>query len=124
MVVLFANVSFSLEIYFKDSRSLLIVFLDKKKRSDLEQRLSTILGRPYSDVAPTPGTASLQRTPIFGKMSSRMLSGFRSDELSSATRRWQAREISNVCIVFHNDCLLLNILYRSEERRVGKECVP
>ena len=25
-----------------------------------------------------------------------MLSGFRSDELSTATRKWQAREISNV----------------------------
>ena len=91
---------FSFEIYFKDSRSLLIVFLDKKKRCDLEQHLSTILGRPYSDIAHTPGPASLQRTPIFGEMGSRMLSGFKSDELSTATRRWETREISNVCIVF------------------------
>jgi len=66
---------FSFEIYFKDSRFLLIVFLDKKKRSDLEQHLSTILGRPYSDIAHTPGPASLQQTPIFGEMGSRMLSG-------------------------------------------------
>ncbi|KAF8184760.1 hypothetical protein BJ912DRAFT_973913 [Pholiota molesta] len=85
----------ALEIYFKDSRSLLIVFLDKKKRSDLEQRLSTIIGRSYSEIGITPGLHNLQRTPMFGRMSSRMLSGFRSDELSTATRKWQAREISN-----------------------------
>ncbi|KIM43842.1 hypothetical protein M413DRAFT_26133 [Hebeloma cylindrosporum] len=85
----------ALEIYFKDSRSLLIVFLDKKKRSDVEHRLSTILGRPYSDISHTAAPVSLQRTPIFGKMGSRMLSGFKTDELSTATRRWQAREISN-----------------------------
>ncbi|PPQ94175.1 hypothetical protein CVT25_003811 [Psilocybe cyanescens] len=86
----------ALEIYFKDSRSLLIVFLDKKRRSDLEHRLSTIVGRPYSEIGLTPGPApQTQRTPMFGKMGSRVLSGFRSDELSTATRKWQAREISN-----------------------------
>ncbi|KAF8962103.1 beach-domain-containing protein [Flammula alnicola] len=85
----------ALEIYFKDSRSLLIVFLDKKRRSELEQRLSTIIGRPHSEIGFTPGPQNLQRTPLFGRMSSRMLSGFRSDELSTATRKWQAREISN-----------------------------
>jgi hypothetical protein len=81
---------FSFEIYFKDSRFLLIVFLDNKKRADMEQHLSTILGHPYSDIAHTPGLASLQRMPIFGEMGSRMLSGFKSDELSTVTRRWQA----------------------------------
>ncbi|KAH9476097.1 Beige protein-like protein 1 [Psilocybe cubensis] len=86
----------ALEIYFKDSRSLLIVFLDKKRRSDLEHRLSTIVGRPYSEIGMTPGPApQTQRTPMFGKMGSRVLSGFRTDELSTATRKWQAREISN-----------------------------
>ncbi|KDR79337.1 hypothetical protein GALMADRAFT_223566 [Galerina marginata CBS 339.88] len=84
----------ALEIYFKDSRSLLIVFLDQKRRSELEQRLSTIVGRSYSEITPGPN-AQIQRTPVFGRMGSRMLSGFRSDELSTATRKWQAREISN-----------------------------
>ncbi|KAF8885379.1 hypothetical protein CPB84DRAFT_1837906 [Gymnopilus junonius] len=86
----------ALEVYFKDSRSLLIVFLDKKRRSDLEHRLSSIIGRPYSEIGLTPGpNPHVQRTPVFGRMGSRMLSGFRSDELSTATRKWQAREISN-----------------------------
>ncbi|KAF4609487.1 hypothetical protein D9613_012349 [Agrocybe pediades] len=84
----------ALEIYFKDSRSLLIVFLDKKRRSDLVARLVPITGRPYSELTLTPGQ-TLSRTPVFGRVGSRMLSGFKTDELSTATRKWQAREISN-----------------------------
>jgi len=72
-----------------------MVFLDKAKRSDFETRLSSILGRPYSDLVVTPGFGPL-RTPLLGRMGSKMLSGFKSDELSTATRKWQAREISNV----------------------------
>lgn len=37
----------------------------------------------------------LHRTPLLGKMSAKILSGMR-DELSTAQRKWQAREISNV----------------------------
>ncbi|THV04025.1 beach-domain-containing protein [Dendrothele bispora CBS 962.96] len=82
----------TLEIYFKDSRSLLIVLLDKNKRSDVNHRLSAITAR-ISEV-PTPG---LLRTPLFGKVSAgaRAFSGFWTDQLSTAQRRWQAREISN-----------------------------
>ncbi|KAF5339895.1 hypothetical protein D9611_009101 [Ephemerocybe angulata] len=82
----------ALEVYFKDSRSLLVVFLDKKKRSDIEHRLTAIITKNNTD--PSLSTAPL-RTPLFGRMGSRVLSNFRADELSTATRRWQAREISN-----------------------------
>ena len=89
-----------LEIYFKDSRSLLVVFLDKKRRSDFELHLPSIMGRPPSELVMSPGVASQsQRTPLLGRMGSRMMSGFRVDELSSATRKWQARELSNVCLI-------------------------
>ena len=89
-----------LEIYFKDSRSLLVVFLDKKRRSDFELHLPSIMGRPPSELVMSPGVASQsQRTPLLGRMGSRMMSGFRVDELSSATRKWQSRELSNVCLV-------------------------
>jgi hypothetical protein len=83
----------SLEVYFKDSRSLLIVFLDKNKRLDVHHRLTAIISRLAE--APTPG---LLRTPLFGRVSAgaRVLSGLWNDELSTAQRRWQAREISNV----------------------------
>ena len=88
-----------LEIYFRDSRSLLVVFLDRKRRSDFEQHLPSIMGRPASELIMSPGSASYpQRTPLLGRMSSRVLSGFRADELSTATRKWQARELSNVCL--------------------------
>ncbi|KAG6889353.1 hypothetical protein C0992_005581 [Termitomyces sp. T32_za158] len=77
----------ALEIYFKDSRSLLIVFLDKKKKTEINQRLSSIVGR-YSD------DLSNQKIPMLGRMSSKV-SGWRADELLAAQRKWQAREISN-----------------------------
>ena len=89
-----------LEIYFRDSRSLLVVFLDKKRRSDFEQHLPNIMGRPASELVMSPVAGSQpQRTPLLGRMGSRVFSGFRVDELSTATRKWQARELSNVCLV-------------------------
>ncbi|KAF7329558.1 hypothetical protein MKEN_00218700 [Mycena kentingensis (nom. inval.)] len=81
----------ALEIYFKDSRSLLIVFLDKQRRKDIDRRLNEIIMRynpPEAAISATPG-AGRMRTPRFGKAFSR------NDELSTAQRRWQAREISN-----------------------------
>lgn len=83
----------SLEIYFKDSRSLLVVFLDKERRRDIDQRLFHIVSRfTPPDAVATPGRATGRvRTPRFQKVFQK------GDELSGATRRWQAREISNVC---------------------------
>ena len=58
------------------------------------------MGRPVSELVMSPGSGSYpQRTPLLGRMGSRVLSGFRADELSTATRKWQARELSNVCLV-------------------------
>jgi len=82
-----------LEVYFKDSRSLLIVFLEKQKRVEIDQRLAELVGQHPSDLALTPG---LPRTPKLSRPGSKVTSGFRADELSAAQRRWQAREISNV----------------------------
>ncbi|KAF8882140.1 hypothetical protein BD779DRAFT_1544178 [Infundibulicybe gibba] len=81
-----------LEIYFKDSRSLLVVFLTKQRRSQINQQLSTITTQNSLNIIPTPG---ILRTPLFGRVHARVLSGFRNDELSTAQRKWQAREISN-----------------------------
>lgn len=94
-LVIVCSCRYSIEIYFKDSRSLLIVFLDKKRRSEVGNRLSAIMGRPYTEPAPM----TVQRTPLLGRMGSRMLAGLKNDELSTATRKWQAREISNVCLI-------------------------
>lgn len=81
----------ALELYFKDNRSLLIVFIDKRRRTDIHNRLSQISGA--GGVANGPTTPALLRTPLFGL--SRALAGLRADELMTAQRRWQAREISN-----------------------------
>ena len=82
----------SLEIYFKDSRSLLVVFLDRKRRSEIDHRLTAIIARH----SPEQLNPSILKSPLFGKMGQMVLSGLKSDELASAMRRWQAREISNV----------------------------
>ena len=58
------------------------------------------MGRPPSELVMSPGAGSQsQRTPLLGRMGSKMMSGFRVDELSSATRKWQSEELSNVCLV-------------------------
>ncbi|KAF8635320.1 hypothetical protein AX17_003946 [Amanita inopinata Kibby_2008] len=82
----------ALELYFKDSRSLLIVFLDQKRRSEIDQRLTGIIARHSPEQLISPG---ILKSPLFGKMGQMMFSGFKSDELASAQRKWQTREISN-----------------------------
>ena len=77
------------KLVLKDSRSLLVVFMDKQKRTEIDQRLTSIMMRSGSESAP-------MRTPLFGIVSARVLSGLWADELSTAQRKWQAREISNV----------------------------
>jgi hypothetical protein len=85
-----------LEIYFKDSRSLLIVFLMEQKRAAIDQQLSEIIGRHSSEIPLTPGLPRTPKTPKTPRIGSRVMSGFRVDELSAAQRKWQSREISNV----------------------------
>lgn len=89
----------SLEIYFRDSRSLLVVFLDRKQRRESTSRLSHLIGRMVGD----PGSAGLMKSPFTGKLSAKVSSAFgsrmmagSSDELAIAQRKWQSREISNV----------------------------
>jgi len=84
-----------LEIYLKDSRSVLLVFTDRRKRADMDRRLSSaISGR---SVTLTTGlTPSGLITPFASRFGVRVLAGFGLDELSTAQRKWQAREISNV----------------------------
>ncbi|OJT13456.1 Beige protein -like protein [Trametes pubescens] len=89
----------ALEIYFRDSRSLLVVFIDRKQRQAITGRLSHIIGR----VGPDPSTPGAMKSPFVGRLSSKlsaafsakMLAGFSQDELSIAQRKWQSREISN-----------------------------
>jgi hypothetical protein len=73
------------------------------------------MGRPASELVMSPGAGSSQsqRTPLLGRMSSRrmsMLFGFRVDDLSTATKKWQAREISNVCLLIGRAWLFLFIV--------------
>jgi len=89
-----------LEIYLKDSRSVLLVFTDRGKRTDMDRRLSSAInGRSAAGHTPglTPSlTPSVFKSPFVSKFGARVFAGFRPDELSTAQRRWQAREISNV----------------------------
>ena len=89
-----------IEIYFQDSISLFLVFLDKKNRQTAHQRLSAVLQRRVSMESQS---SALLRSPgipaIFGRVGAKVLSGLRPDELSIAQRKWQTREISNVCFL-------------------------
>ena len=71
--------------------------MDRKQRREIANHLATIIGRAGGD----PGSAGLMKSPFTGKLSgrlsSRILPGFGHDELSIAQRKWQSREISNVC---------------------------
>lgn len=95
----------ALEIYFKDSRSLLVVFLHKRQRQEVTDRLSPIVNRLLYE-APPPSPAMLKSpllSPMMGRLSGKLsaslsakvLTGLRLDELSTAQRKWQTREISN-----------------------------
>ena len=85
-----------LEIYPKDSRSVLLVFTDRRKRTDMDRRLSSAInGRSTTLTASL--TPSGLISPLASRVGARVLAGFGMDELSTAQRKWQAREISNVC---------------------------
>ncbi|KAI0002519.1 beach-domain-containing protein [Russula compacta] len=93
---LFRDVAF--EIYLKDSRSVLLVFTDRRKRTDMDRRLSSaISGRSATSAAGLTAslTPSVLKSPFTSLVGARVFAGFRPDELSTAQRKWQAREISN-----------------------------
>ena len=110
-------IGISLEIYFKDSRSLLVVFTGKDKRHTMGDKLSSMIQgerERYGDTLAPGGGSGLLRSPVVsllsarvsGRTSARAAMGFRADELMTAQRRWQAREISNVRVI-----VLLLLLY-------------
>lgn len=78
----------------KDSRSVFIVFPTQKDRQDIHSKLTFLLSsRPGNDPTISPG--AMLRTPLLSRVSARVFTGGR-DEISTAQRKWQAREISNV----------------------------
>jgi hypothetical protein len=85
---LFQDVGF--EIFFKDSRTLLVIFLDGSRRQAASQMLLSItLKMRTSNPSPTPGS-------IIPKylLRSRSTSAVEK-ELQMAQQRWQNRELSN-----------------------------
>ncbi|KAG8952301.1 hypothetical protein FRC04_004729 [Tulasnella sp. 424] len=84
----------ALEIYFRDSRSILVVFSNKHDRQMLLGRLNAIRIQGLDDMAPgTPTPAKTgQLMALVGQKLPTFLAG---DEIGTAQRRWQNREISN-----------------------------
>jgi len=94
----------SLEIYFKDSRSLLVVFASRKSRQDFSDKLTSSVSL---HIQGPPRSPLVLKTPLLGMVGSRVLNGFK-DEIGTAQRKWQAREISNVRQLL---CFLSNQTY-------------
>jgi hypothetical protein len=79
-----------LEIYMRDSRTLLVVFATAKDRHAIHAKLLSFQSTRTPE--PTPGPL---KTALLSRVSAKVLTGFR-DEIWTAQRKWQAREISNV----------------------------
>lgn len=79
----------------------------------MDRRLSSaISGRSVtSAVGLTPGfTPTILMSPFASMVGARVFAGFRADELSTAQRKWQAREISNVRQIPDLDAMFLLLL--------------
>lgn len=76
----------------RDSRSVFVVFPTQKDRQEVHSKLTFLLSMRTGD---TPGSPGMIRTPLLSRVSARVFTGAR-DEIATAQRRWQAREISNV----------------------------
>ncbi|KAL5530973.1 hypothetical protein ACEPAG_3849 [Sanghuangporus baumii] len=82
----------ALEVYFKDNRSLLIVFPNWKRRQDACDRLTASVAAQRTPASRSP--LILHRSPLLARTAPKFMTGLR-DELATALRKWQAREISN-----------------------------
>ncbi|KAG2136966.1 uncharacterized protein EDB93DRAFT_1253823 [Suillus bovinus] len=86
---LFQDVGF--EIFFKDSRTLLVIFLDKSRRQAASQMLSSIaLKMRTSDSSSTAGHI-IPRSLLRSRSSTSAV----EKELQLAQQQWQNRELSN-----------------------------
>ncbi|KAN0082499.1 hypothetical protein V8E55_008294 [Tylopilus felleus] len=97
----FSNKSFlfrdvALEIFFKDSRTLLAVFLDGAHRHDVSQRLQAIITRHSTQEHVSTLELVLREMSIAMPKGNRRASLSAHDKaLATAQRQWQNREISN-----------------------------
>ncbi|KAF8444038.1 hypothetical protein L210DRAFT_3445126 [Boletus edulis BED1] len=97
----FSNKSFlfrdvALEIFFKDSRTLLAVFLDGARRHDVSQRLQTIIMRHSTQEHVSILGLVLREMSIAMPKGKGRASLIADDKaLATAQRQWQNRKISN-----------------------------
>jgi hypothetical protein len=86
-------------MYFKDSRSLLLVFHSTTDRQYILTKLQAI----QSKVSPDQSISPILRTPLLGIVGTKLASVIAGkEEILVAQKRWQAREMSNV-----RDCKIL-----------------
>ncbi|CAE6451233.1 unnamed protein product [Rhizoctonia solani] len=81
-----------LEFYFKDNRTVLVVCATPDARQQILNKIAFVQARSSLESI-SPGGF---RSPLINRMSARVTHALQSrDEVSTATRRWQAREMSN-----------------------------
>ncbi|KAF8327734.1 beach-domain-containing protein [Cantharellus anzutake] len=82
----------SLEIYFRDSRSLLCVFPNKLDRQAVLSKLQKVMTKTAAESSAATATF---RSPLLNLVSATGRIYQNRPEIDVAQRRWQAREISN-----------------------------
>lgn len=95
----------SLEIFFKDSRTLLTVFLNGAHRHDISQRLEAIMTRHSThEHLSILGLVLREMSIAMPKGKARTAFTVHEEALATAQRQWQNREISNVggsiCLIY------------------------
>jgi hypothetical protein len=122
----FTNPVVRFEIFFKDSRTLLVIFLDGPRRLAASQRLSSIALKMRTS---NPGSSPASIVPK-SLLRSRSSTSTVEKELQMAQRQWQNRELSNVCdvyISYFNTYLDLVWLFEYSQSTIGtdpKRCNP
>lgn len=84
----------ALEIYMKDSKSIFVVFPTHQDRHEIHNKFTYLMNVRAANEAVTSPGGPMIRSPFLSRVTARVFTGAR-DEIATAQRRWQARELSN-----------------------------
>ena len=115
VIWMFGLIEGSLEIFFKDSRTLLAVFLNGAHRLDISQRLQVIITRHSThEHLSTLGLVLREMSIAMPKGKGKVALTTHEKALATAQRRWKNREISNVGGPVRPTCFMSDLMIHSK----------